>query len=165
MVISGNGGRSVRYGLTYATAGGFENHRNISLKADPSKLARTIEYNRDNQRLDPLNKRPQDQAAWESYHDKLASVRDGPQRRGFCNWEYLTGTCNRKLTCRMEHEVVLDERELAVQRHKARMAPCSTGPSCSDWDCFFSHHCPHETCTNRTCKFDVHLDERDREVW
>lgn len=165
MVVSGNGGASVRYGLTYATAGGSESHRNIILKTNTSRATRSIEYNSQNQRLDLPNKRPQDHAAWESYHEKLASVQDGPQRRGFCNWEYLNGMCNRKSTCRMEHDVVLDERELAVQRHKARMGPCSTGPSCSDWDCFFSHHCPHENCTSRACKFDVHLGEGEREVW
>ncbi|KAJ5180503.1 hypothetical protein N7492_003713 [Penicillium capsulatum] len=165
MVMSGNGGKSVRYSLTYATAGGSENHHNISLKTDTSKTARSIEYNRNSQRLDPPNKRPQDLAVWESYHDKLARVQEGSQRRGFCNWEYLAGGCTRRSTCRMEHDAVLDERELLVQRYKARTGVCLTGPSCSEWDCFFSHHCPFENCPRPNCKFDVHLDESEREVW
>ena len=167
MIISGNGGRSVRYGLTYATAGGSDNHQNISLKPDPSKetRSRTIEYNRHEQRLDPPNKRPSDQTAWESYHAKLSDLQEGPQRRGFCNYKYLNGSCRREATCRMEHEMVLMEGELAVHRFKARFGPCSNGPSCSEWDCFFSHHCPYENCTFSPCKFDVHLSVGDREVW
>ncbi|KAJ5096920.1 hypothetical protein N7456_007641 [Penicillium angulare] len=153
IISSGNGGVSVRYPQapaqatpqSYASAGGLGSHQNISIKTDK---ARTIEYNATGLRLDTPNKKPTDQSAFDTYFIKLSKVKNG-DCRGFCNYKYLQGKCKRDSSCPMEHEVVLSEREIAVHRYRARLGQCTNGPTCCDWTCCFSHHCPYvPNCTS-----------------
>ena len=66
----------------------------------------------------------------------------------------------------MEHDIVLSDKELAVHRYRARLGQCTNGDSCSDFGCFFSHHCPYApNCTSSECKFEVHLAGKDLEAW
>lgn len=68
--------------------------------------------------------------------------------------------------CHNEHDMVLSEREVAVHRYRARLGLCTNGPTCSDYDCFFSHHCPFvPNCTAQVCKFEVHIEGEDMVVW
>ncbi|KAJ5247328.1 hypothetical protein N7468_002311 [Penicillium chermesinum] len=166
--ISGNGGMSVHYPThlpapTYASACGPGSQKNISLTS-PSET-RAVLYNEHRERIDPPNKKPADQPAFDSYFAKLAKVKTA-ECRGFCNYRYLQGQCRRGAMCHNEHDVVLSEREIAVHRYRARLGLCTNGPTCSDYDCFFSHHCPFvPNCTAQTCKFEVHLEAKDMVVW
>ncbi|KAJ6145571.1 hypothetical protein N7470_009466 [Penicillium chermesinum] len=109
----------------------------------PSPGMAALLYNEHRERIDPPNKKPADQPAFDSYFAKLAKVKTA-ECRGFCNYRYLQGQCRRGAMCHNEHDVVLSEREIAVHRH----------------------HCPFvPNCTAQTCKFEVHLEAKDMVVW
>ncbi|KAJ5717452.1 hypothetical protein N7488_003098 [Penicillium malachiteum] len=151
IIRSSNGGVSVQYSspangtTTYATACGTGEHRNKYIK--PEAPLRTIEYNHAGQRIDKANKKPADQPAFDTYYKKLQGI------KGFCNYQYLLGTCRRGDQCTNEHDLPLTERELAIHRYRARLGLCANGPTCSDFNCFFSHHCPYvPNCTSPDCR-------------
>ncbi|KAJ6013336.1 hypothetical protein N7540_007927 [Penicillium herquei] len=121
IIHSGNGGVSVQYSspangtTTYATACGEGEHGNIYIKPGAPSCSRTIEYNHAGQRIDKANKKPADQPAFDTYFKKLQGI------KGFCNYQYLLGTCRRGDQCTNEHDLPLTERELAVHRYRARL--------------------------------------------
>ncbi|KAJ5634126.1 hypothetical protein N7528_001968 [Penicillium herquei] len=163
IIRSGNGGVSVQYSspangtTTYATACGTGEHGNIYIK--PGAPLRTIEYNHAGQRIDKTNKKPVDQPAFDTYYKKLQGI------KGFCNYQYLLGICRRGDQCTNEHDLPLTERELAIHRYRARLGLCANGSTCSDFSCFFSHHCPYvPNCTSPDCRFSAHLSGKDLEV-
>ncbi|KAJ5729300.1 uncharacterized protein N7483_003808 [Penicillium malachiteum] len=163
IIHSGNGGVSVQYSspangtITYATACGTGEYGNIYIK--PGAPLRTIEYNHAGQRIDKANKKPADQPAFVTYFKKLQGI------KGFCNYQYLLGTCRRGDQCTNEHDLPLTERELAVHRYRARLGLCANGSTCSDFNCFFSHHCPYvPNCTSPDCRFSLHISGKDLEV-
>ncbi|KAF7719258.1 Uncharacterized protein PECH_004814 [Penicillium ucsense] len=158
--VSGNGGISVRYPSTYATIGGSNHHQNLTIKRRETKETKKIEYNRYKQRLDPPIRPPSDAAANDSYYKKLHQIAP----RGFCNDHYLLGRCDR-FRCKMEHDEKLNAKEIIIQKYKARQGQCLDAPGCTDYDCYFSHHCPFgKKCHHSPCKFSLHISENDHKV-
>lgn len=165
VTTSGNGGISVQYPSSYASVGGLNGHHNISLPVAKTKKAKIIEYNDNSHRLDPPNKHPGNTPAQEPYKQKCETIKP----RVFCNDFYLVGRCERAEKCKMEHDVKLMPGELAIQRYKARTSLCPNGPTCSNYNCYLSHHCPFGPLCSRgsECKFsrttfgDLHLSGDD----
>lgn len=163
---SGNGGVSVTYPKSYAAAGGANGHHNIEIgqnKAVPDKI---IMFNKNGIRLDPPLKPPGQTPAQASYKRKLLEAKGD----AFCNHHYLSGACSWGSTCNWEHNIKLNAEELAIHRYRARSNPCNTGPTCMDYFCQLSHHCPRDPSCNRgvNCKFkshdthgDMHLSGED----
>ncbi|KAI1816528.1 hypothetical protein GGS20DRAFT_537304 [Poronia punctata] len=139
VVNSGNGGVSV----SYATAGGATEHQNVTVKAAKSKKQPKFAlYNADQHRLDPPTQHPPRTPAQTTYQTKFQSIKP----LVFCNDHYLKGRCKRGVNCDKEHEMELSPAELAIHRYKARTSLCPSGPYCTDYDCYLSHHCPRPNC-------------------
>lgn len=160
---SNNAGLAITHPRTYTEPTDYKPHRTIT-KAPRNPLPRSIDYNKNNNRLDPPNPKPTDAKAWECYTLKLRSVQD-TNRKGFCNFHYLTGHCKRGLNCQMEHEMALSAQEMIIQRYRARFAMCLSGSKCREFACFCSHHCPWDLwCMRVDCWF-LHLGAEERVPW
>ncbi|KAH6704253.1 hypothetical protein BKA61DRAFT_618216 [Leptodontidium sp. MPI-SDFR-AT-0119] len=161
---SGNGGTSIKYPSSYATAGG-SGHQNIVVQTAKSKNPKTIEYNELGHRLDPPVQVPlKTNPSQASYKAKLDRIRPS----SFCNNFYLAGKCKWGSDCDRDHGTKLTPGEIAIHRYRARTSPCPSGADCDDYDCPLSHHClndPH--CTRPDCKFktsrngDLHLSQEE----
>ncbi|KAI5866253.1 hypothetical protein GGS23DRAFT_617342 [Durotheca rogersii] len=158
VISSGNGGTSI----SYATAGGVNDHQNVTVKAPkPKKPSKVIYYNVDNYRVDPPTQHPPRTPAQSTYQAKFQSIKPSV----FCNDYYLKGRCKWGVGCDKTHDAELTGPELAIHRYKARTSLCPAGPYCVDYDCYLSHHCPRVPCTRGdSCPFyntdkwgDLHL--------
>ncbi|KAL7622239.1 hypothetical protein AAE478_007742 [Parahypoxylon ruwenzoriense] len=165
VISSGNGGTSI----SYATAGGANDHQNVTVKAPkPKKQPRIIFYNADNYRIDPPTQHPPRTPAQTSYQAKFQSIKPSV----FCNDYYLKGRCKWGISCDKTHDAELTVPELAIHRYKARTSLCPAGPYCVDYDCYLSHHCPRVPCTRGDmCPFyctekwgDLHLTKDQLEA-
>ena len=88
--------------------------------------------------------------------------------KAFCNDFYLVGGCHWGSSCLREHERTLTSEEIAIHRYRARSGPCTVGPSCRNFDCYSSHHCPIRNCSkgsvcifSKTYHGDLHLRRAD----
>ncbi|RYO94208.1 hypothetical protein DL766_002706 [Monosporascus sp. MC13-8B] len=157
VISSGNGGISVNY----ATAGGSNDHQNVTVKAPkPKKQPKVIYYNADGYRIDPPTQHPPRTPAQATYQAKFQSIKPSV----FCNDFYLKGRCKWGVNCDKTHDAELTAPELAIHRYKARTSICPAGPYCVDYDCYLSHHCIRDPCTRDDCQFldtkkwgDLHL--------
>ncbi|KAI1258110.1 hypothetical protein MGN70_001157 [Eutypa lata] len=157
VISSGNGGTSINY----ATAGGSNDHQNVTVKAPkPKKQPRVIYYNADGYRVDPATQHPPRTPAQATYQAKFQSIKPSV----FCNDFYLKGRCKWGVNCDKTHDAELTAPELAIHRYKARTSICPAGPYCVDYDCYLSHHCIRDPCTRDDCQFletkkwgDLHL--------
>lgn len=157
VISSGNGGTSINY----ATAGGSNDHQNVTVKAPkPKKQPKVIYYNADGYRVDPPTQHPPRTPAQATYQAKFQSIKPSV----FCNDFYLKGKCKWGVNCDKTHDAELTAPELAIHRYKARTSICPSGPYCVDYDCYLSHHCIREPCTRDDCQFletkrwgDLHL--------
>ncbi|KAI1801937.1 hypothetical protein F4811DRAFT_563599 [Daldinia bambusicola] len=158
VISSGNGGTSI----SYATAGGVNDHQNVTVKAPkPKKQPKVIYYNADNWRIDPPTQHPPRTPAQSTYQAKFQAIKPSV----FCNDHYLKGRCKWGISCDKTHDTELTGPELAIHRYKARTSLCPAGPYCVDYDCYLSHHCPRTPCTRSDmCPFyntekwgDLHL--------
>ncbi|RYP13542.1 hypothetical protein DL767_010680 [Monosporascus sp. MG133] len=157
VISSGNGGISVNY----ATAGGSNDHQNVTVKAPkPKKQPKVIYYNVDGYRIDPPTQHPPRTPAQATYQAKFQSIKPSV----FCNDFYLKGRCKWGVNCDKTHDAELTAPELAIHRYKARTSICPAGPYCVDYDCYLSHHCIRDPCTRDDCQFldtkkwgDLHL--------
>lgn len=158
VISSGNGGTSI----SYATAGGIDDHQNVTVKAPkPKKQPKVIFYNADNYRIDSPTQHPPRTPAQSTYQAKFQSIKPSV----FCNDFYLKGRCKWGISCDKTHDAELTGPELAIHRYKARTSLCPAGPYCVDYDCYLSHHCPRMPCTRGDlCPFwdtekwgDLHL--------
>lgn len=135
---------------------------NVPMISD-ERPRRTICFNDNNQRLDPVNKTP-DPTALRAYNSLLKSIHESG-RRGLCNAHYINGRCRNRAECDMEHNAALTGPELQVLQYKARTLKCKKGTRCADFSCFASHYCPwDERCTRPDCQFP-HLKPEERTVW
>ncbi|CAJ2505347.1 Uu.00g127410.m01.CDS01 [Anthostomella pinea] len=140
VISSGNGGTSI----SYATAGGAVDHRNVTVKTSkPKKQSKAIFYNDDQHRVDTQISHPPRTQAQTSYQAKFQTIKPSV----FCNDHYLKGSCQWANKCDKTHDVELTSAELAIHRYKARTSLCPAGPWCVDYGCYLSHHCPREHCT------------------
>ncbi|KAI1662169.1 hypothetical protein F4813DRAFT_100519 [Daldinia decipiens] len=158
VISSGNGGTSI----SYATAGGVNDHQNVTVKAPkPKKQPKVIFYNSDNYRIDSPTQHPPRTPAQSTYQAKFQAIKPSV----FCNDHYLKGRCKWGISCDKTHDAELTGPELAIHRYKARTSLCPNGPYCVDYDCYLSHHCPRIPCTRGDmCPFshtekwgDLHL--------
>jgi hypothetical protein len=131
---SENGGISINY----ASAGKDKDHHNVDISTAKSQKRRSILYNAAQQRLDSPNNRSWSATAQQSYNKKVEKIKS----KVFCNEFYLVGDCPRGGSCFFEHSEKLTSEELNIHRYRARTGPCVTGPSCQNFDCYSSHHCP-----------------------
>jgi hypothetical protein len=131
---SENGGISINY----ASAGKNKDHHNIDISIAKSQKRRSILYNAAQQRLDLPNNRSWSMCAQQSYNKKIEQIKP----KVFCNEFYLVGDCPRGVSCFFDHSKELTSEELKIHRYRARTGPCTTGPSCQNFDCYSSHHCP-----------------------
>lgn len=147
VINSGNGGTSI----SYATAGGTADFKNVTVKlAKSKKLPKYAYYNEDQYRLDSPTQHPPRGPAQASYQAKFQAIKP----LVFCNDHYLKGKCKRGVNCDKEHEIELTPSEVAIHRYKARTSLCPQGPLCTDADCYLSHHCPRPLCNrNENCPF------------
>jgi hypothetical protein len=168
---SGNGGHSIKYLDTYATVGGRNGHRNISIASANTKSSRkrpeVINRNENGHRVDILQKSFTNPLHKATYMRKCADIKP----KGFCNNFYLLGSCERGPSCKMDHDTKLTPEEIEVHRHQARSTLCLSGPMCERYGCYLSHHCPWESCPyGADCKFkktpfgDLHYGKKDMEV-
>jgi hypothetical protein len=172
IVSSGNGGHSIKYSktsvVTYATVGRADGQQNISLVAKNAKAARpTVNRNARGQRVDSALQAFNNNQVIGTYMRKLEAIK--PQ--GFCNEFYLLGKCERRPSCKMDHETTLTDQEVAYHRTRARQTLCGNGPMCDRYGCYLSHHCPSELCSyGKGCKFkttrfgDLHYEKVDKQV-
>lgn len=158
IVSSGNGGTSI----SYATAGGMSDFQNVTVKTPkPKKQPKVVMNNADGYRIDPPTQHPPRTPAQSSYQAKFQAIKPSV----FCNDHYLKGNCKWGVGCDKTHDAELTPPELAIHRYKARTSLCPSGPFCSDYDCYLSHHCPRLPCTRGDqCPFyytekfgDLHL--------
>ncbi|KAI1768572.1 hypothetical protein GGR53DRAFT_517741 [Hypoxylon sp. FL1150] len=158
IVSSGNGGTSI----SYATAGGMSDFQNVTVKTPkPKKQPKVVLNNADGYRIDPPTVHPPRTPAQSSYQAKFQAIKPSV----FCNDYYLKGNCKWGVSCDKTHDAELTPPELAIHRYKARTSLCPSGPYCSDYDCYLSHHCPRPACTRGDqCPFyytekfgDLHL--------
>ncbi|KAG0649144.1 hypothetical protein D0Z07_4472 [Hyphodiscus hymeniophilus] len=160
---SGNGGISIKYPSSYAAAGGTSGHQNISVQIAKTKEPKTIYYNSDDHRLDPPIKTPgYNNPSQVTYKEKTEKIKPNV----FCNHFYLAGNCALGAACERDHSTKLTPGEIAIHRFRARTSVCPAGPSCDDYNCCLSHHCPYDPhCARPECKFkntrfgDLHLSE------
>ncbi|VUC28008.1 unnamed protein product [Clonostachys rosea] len=165
---SGNGGISVKYPPSYASAGGKDGLQNLDLKpAAKAKKPKVINLNKDGQRVDPPVPFASPQAQ-NSYNAKW----EKNSYRAFCNAHYLGGNCPWGDRCDREHTIKLTASEVSYHRSKARGSACNNGSRCADFNCYLSHHCPQSpSCVRRDCKFknhnrhgDMHLDKESMQI-
>ncbi len=146
VISSGNGGTSINY----ATAGGSNDHQNVTVKAPkPKKQPKVIYYNEDGYRIDPPTQHPPRTPAQATYQAKFQAIKPSV----FCNDFYLKGRCKWGVNCDKTHDAELTAPELAIHRYKARTSICPAGPYCTDYDCYLSHHCIRDPCTRDDCQF------------
>lgn len=131
---SENGGISINY----ASAGKDKDHHNVDISTARSEKRRSILYNAAQQRLDLPNNRSWSVDAQQSYNKKIEQINP----KVFCNEFYLLGDCPRGISCFFDHSKELTSEELKIHRYRARTGPCVTGPSCQNFDCYSSLHCP-----------------------
>jgi len=131
---SENGGISINY----ASAGKDKDHHNVDISTTKSEQRRSILYNAAQQRLDLPNNRSWSVDAQQSYNKKIEQIKP----KVFCNEFYLVGDCPRGDSCFFDHSKELSREELKIHRYRARTGPCVTGPSCQNFNCYSSHHCP-----------------------
>ena len=161
-----NGGTSVSYPPSYARVGSSNGHYNISIPVSKSKpkKPKELNWNKNDQRIDPPNKHPSpdDEAR---FYQKLERIRPN----AFCNELYLTGQCKRRACDKVHEDPQLTPGEISVLRYNARKTPCTRGPNCRNFDCYLSHHCPFlDSCRyGSSCKFwtssfgNLHLGKDD----
>jgi len=154
--VSSNGGMSINY----ASVGRNTQQQNIVLPTSRSRRSRCISYNAAKQRLDTPNDRTWAAASQQTYNNKMERIKP----RAFCNDFYLVGDCRWGSSCSREHEQILTSEEIAIHRYRARSGPCTVGPSCRNFDCYSSHHCPIRHCSkgsdyifSKTYHGDLHL--------
>jgi hypothetical protein len=158
--MSNNGGTSINY----ASVGRSTQQQNIVLPASRSRRSRCISYNAAQQRLDPPNDRTWGAASQQTYNNKMEQIKP----KAFCNDFYLVGGCHWGSSCLREHKRTLTSEETAIHRYRARSGPCTVGPSCRNFDCYSSHHCPIRHCSkgsdcifSKTYHGDLHLRRAD----
>lgn len=153
----------------------FDNHRPSARSPTPSRYKpmdfdefppRTISFNDNNQRLDPINETPTP-GPLGTYNFALKTLREHGGT-GFCAAHYINGRCKRGGECTLEHRAKLTGPEVDVLRHDARKMGCVNGPRCDDFDCRASHHCPYSlrgaSCHRMDCEF-LHLEPEDWRAW
>jgi hypothetical protein len=157
--ISANGGTSVNY----ASVGRNSQQQNIVISTSENRRLRFILFNAAKNRLDPPNERSWAPATQTTYNAKLERVKP----KALCNDFYLVGNCSWGSSCSREHSQILTSEEVAIHRYRARTGPCTDGPSCRNFDCYSSHHCPiGRRCSkgsachfSRTYHGDLHFRE------
>lgn len=119
---------------------------------------RTIFFNDNNQRLDPIDEIPPP-GPLGTYNFALRTLRESGGT-GFCTAHYINGHCKRGDECPFEHRAKLTGPEVEVLLHEARKMDCVNGSRCDDFDCVASHHCPYTprgvSCHRMDCEF-LHL--------
>lgn len=144
---SANGGTSINYAKV---GGAGDTTGNVTIKTSkPKKPARVIWCNVDMGRLDPPTQHPPRNPAQSTYQAKFQSIKPSV----FCNDHYLKGRCKWGINCDKTHDAELTSSELAIHRYKARTSMCPQGPHCDEYDCYLSHHCFRDPCTNKNCQF------------
>ncbi|KAI9774907.1 MAG: hypothetical protein M1840_000123 [Geoglossum simile] len=80
-----------------------------------------------------------------------------------CNNFHLLGDCSNYM-CSYNHDMKLSEKQFLALRYIARLAPCSAGLNCDDFDCISGHRCLNSPCTFQQCRFSNDMHHVDMAV-